>query len=300
MVRVNFIALAGAAALVSTATLAADLPPPLLPPPPVPVVVTGGWYLRGDVGLGIQRFSDFQHHQLNQNFVWPRSWQIVQHDMGDTDFIGFGIGYAWNNWFRFDVTGERRKTADLKVVGQYFGAADFCPAGGFGPDQFCFDHFNAHHSAWVVMANAYLDLGTWWCLTPFIGAGIGAARHQFDAFTDSGFPFGFASLGFVPDSANSNSKWTRAWALHAGVAYNVTNNVKIELAYRYINFGDIDTPNVACFAFGCGNINGNPNAFYTLTKFDAQELRIGVRFMLTPDVAPAPLYAPPPPVMRKG
>jgi opacity protein-like surface antigen len=104
----------------------------------------------------------------------------------------------------------------------------------------------------------------------------------------------------VPDSANSNSKWTRAWALHAGVAYNVTNNVKIELAYRYINFGDIDTPNVACFAFGCGNINGNPNAFYTLTKFDAQELRIGVRFMLTPDVAPAPLYAPPPPVMRKG
>ena len=59
-------------------------------------------------------------------------------------------------------------------------------------------------------------------------------------------------------------------------------------------------PNVSCFAFGCGSINGNPNAFYTLTKFDAQELRIGVRFMLTPDVAPAPLYAPPPPVMRKG
>jgi len=115
--------------------------------------------------------------------------------------------------------------------------------------------------------------------------------------TDSGFPFGFASLGFATDS--SSSKWTRAWALHAGVAYNVTNNVKIELAYRYINFGDIDTPNVACFAFGCGSINGNPNAFYTLTRFDAQELKIGVRFLLTPP-EPAPLYTPPPPVMRKG
>ena len=83
------------------------------------------------------------------------------------------------------------------------------------------------------------------------------------------------------------------------MAYNVTNNVKIELAYRYINFGDIDTPNVGCFAFGCGSINGNPNAFYTLTRFDAQELKIGVRFLLTPP-EPAPLYTPPPPVMRKG
>ena len=23
-------------------------------------------------------------------------------------------------------------------------------------------------------ANAYLDLGTWWCLTPYIGAGLGS------------------------------------------------------------------------------------------------------------------------------
>jgi len=118
MVRVKILGLAGAAALLSTATLAADLPPPL--PPPVyqaPVaVVTGGWYLRGDVGVGIQHFSDFPFTQLNPAFVWPASWQINQTKMGDTTFLGFGIGYAWNNWLRFDVTGDRRIAIARLVV----------------------------------------------------------------------------------------------------------------------------------------------------------------------------------------
>ena len=171
MVHMKSFGLAGVAALLSTAALAADLPPRLLPPPAVPVaVVTGGWYLRGDVGIGIQRFSDFNHNQLNPNFVWPASWEIQQTKMGDTSFVGFGIGYAWYNWFRFDVTGEYRTKADLKVIGSYAGTADFCPPQGLGPSQMCFDNIQAEHSAWVTLANAYVDLGTWWCLTPFVGA----------------------------------------------------------------------------------------------------------------------------------
>jgi opacity protein-like surface antigen len=291
MGRAKIFSLAGAAALLSTATLAADLPP--LPPPvfQAPVAVaTGGWYLRGDVGVGIQHFSDFNHNQLNPQFVWPASWQIVQQKMGDSTFVGFGIGYAWNNWLRFDVTGEYRMKADLKVIGSYSGP--FCDGGA---PVTCFDVNQAEHSAWVTLANAYLDLGTWWCLTPFIGAGAGAARHQFSGFTDTGFPFVGSALGFASDNS---SKWTFAWALHAGVAYNVSNNVKIELAYRYLNFGSVDTPAIGCTAFGCGNINGNPNAFYTLTRFDSQDIKIGVRFMLQPEAPPSPppLYAP----LRKG
>ena len=293
MTHLKSFGLAGVAALLSTAALAADLPPRLLPPPAVPVaVVTGGWYLRGDVGIGIQRFSDFNHNQLNPNFVWPASWEIQQTKMGDTSFVGFGIGYAWNNWLRFDVTGEYRTKADLKVIGSYAGTADFCPPQGLGPSQMCFDNIQAEHSAWVTLANAYVDLGTWWCLTPFVGAGVGAARHQFYGMTDTGFPFGFSALGFASD--NNTSKWTFAWALHAGVAYNVSNNVKIELAYRHLNFGSIDTPNVDCTAFGCGNINGNPNAFYSMTRFDSQDIKLGIRFLLCCEAPP------PPPLIRKG
>ena len=297
MVRAKIFGLAGVAALLNTAALAADLPPPLLPPPVAPVaVVTGGWYLRGDVGVSAQRFTDFEHTQTNPNFVWPASWQILQTNAGDTAFVGFGVGYAWNSWFRVDFTGEYRIKDNLKVIGSYAGIADFCPPQGFGqPPTTCFDVYEAQHSAWVALANAYVDLGTWWCLTPFIGAGVGGARHSFTGFTDTGFPFGFSALGFSGD--NSNSKWTFAWALHAGVAYNVTNNVKIELAYRYLNFGNIDTPVIGCGASGCGGGNGGPNAFYTLSHFDAQEIKLGVRFLLTPEV-PAPIL--PPPLIRKG
>ena len=34
------------------------------------------------------------------------------------------------------------------------------------------------------------------------------------------------------------SKWNFAWALHAGLAYKVTPNFTVELAYRYLDLGD--------------------------------------------------------------
>ena len=52
----------------------------------------GGWYLRGDIGVGAQNFKEFDHHQTNSAFVWPASWRIDQRDMGDATFVGGGIG----------------------------------------------------------------------------------------------------------------------------------------------------------------------------------------------------------------
>jgi opacity protein-like surface antigen len=87
--------LAGAAALLSTTAFAADLPPPLMPPAiPAPVpVATSGFYLRADVGVGMQKFNDFQFTQTNPSpFVaWPTTWQIQQKDLKDTMFVGFGV-----------------------------------------------------------------------------------------------------------------------------------------------------------------------------------------------------------------
>jgi opacity protein-like surface antigen len=289
MIRAKLFGLAGAAALVSTASLAADLPPPPLLPPPVYAgpVITSGWYLRADVGVGLQRFSDFDHTQTNSNFVWPASWAIRQSNITDTTFVGFGVGYAWNNWLRFDVTGEYRIQDEFKVLGSY---NEFC-LDGWGNPATCFDQFHGHHSAWVALANAYVDLGTWWCLTPFIGAGVGGALHKFTGLTDIGL-IADGSTGFGFNSEDS-TKWRFAWAFHAGVAYNVTNNVKIELAYRYLNFGSIDTPVIDCAASGC--MTNGPRAFYTLSRFDAQELKLGIRFLLHPEAPP-----PPPMLIRKG
>ena len=85
----------------------------------------------------------------------------------------------------------------------------------------------------VFLANAYIDLGTWNCLTPFIGVGVGGAYNIFADLTDTGIGTSGAGVG-----RNSN-QLSFAWALHAGLAYNVTQNFSVELAYRYLNYGSV-------------------------------------------------------------
>ena len=280
---------AGAAfAAAFTSAQAADLGPIMQPRAIAPVQVeemTGGWYLRGDIGVGAQNFKDFDHHQTNPTFVWPASWRIEQRDMNDSAFIGAGIGYQWNAWLRFDATAEYRAKSSFSALGSY---TEFCPNGR------CFDKYEGNHSAVVVMANAYVDLGTWMCLTPFVGVGAGFARHTFTGLTDVGFiSDGTTGFGFAQ---NDFSEWKFAWAVHAGVAYNVTSNFKMELAYRYLNMGNVNTSIIDCASSGCST-NG-PRAFYTLRELDSHDIKFGMRWMLTPDQQAAPAYMPP--LVRKG
>jgi opacity protein-like surface antigen len=169
----------------------------------------------------------------------------------------------------------------FKTVGSY---TEFCPSGR------CFDLYDGNQSSWVVMANAFVDLGTWWCLTPFIGAGVGGALNRVSGVTDIGL-ISDGSTGFGLAGDNQFSKWNLAWAVHAGLSYSVTSNFKVELAYRYLNLGDIQTPVVNCSSAGCAN-PGGAAAFYTLTDFVSQDIKLGMRWMLQPE--------PPPPLMRRG
>ena len=77
------------------------------------------WYLRGDVGVGVQSFKSFDFTQTNAatGGAWPASWRIDQKDIKDTAFVGAGVGYQWNSWLRFDVTGEYRADVKFKAVG---------------------------------------------------------------------------------------------------------------------------------------------------------------------------------------
>lgn len=278
------LALAGTAAFMTvTAASAADMPQFFQPAMPV-VQSEGefsGWYLRGDVGAGIGKFRAFDHTATNGGFVWPASWAVEQKSYDDTFFIGGGIGYQWNSWLRFDVTGEYRMATRFRAVGSYSGAADFCAGGGK-----CFDVYDGAHSSTVVMANAYVDLGTWWRLTPFVGAGIGMAHHTVSGFWDLGLNSdGSTGRGF----ASNHSHWNMAWAVHAGVAYNVSHQFKVELAYRYLNMGSVRTGIIDCV--GCGA--GGPLAYYTLRNLDSHDIKLGLRWLL--DAPP-----PPAPIMTKG
>jgi opacity protein-like surface antigen len=271
MVSVKYLIAAAAAVIVSTTAHAADI---AMPPPPVvvptPCCNTGGWYLRGDVGVGVQTFGSFNHSQTNSSFVWPASWTIVQQDIQDTSIFGMGIGYAWNNWLRFDVTGEYRTKALFKTTGRYMGTSDFCPNTAFGTGS-CFDNISGNLSSAVFLANAYVDLGTWWCITPFIGAGVGAARNMISDVQQGIISNGFQGFGYT--SGNS-AQWNLAWDVTAGLTYNINDNLKVDLSWRYLNMGSPQTSVV-----NCQNTSPCAGAFYTLQNVSAQDFRIGLRWM---------------------
>jgi opacity protein-like surface antigen len=275
MRSVKSLVAAGAASLLSTVAFAADMaiaPPPMGYAPP-PIEDFGGWYLRGDIGFSNQKVS-----RLNNVLDAGNTMSVQNLGFNTAGIFGLGAGYQFNHWFRADVTGEYRGNS------QFFGTDAITFPGGFGTDT-----YHATKSEWLVLANAYADLGTWWCMTPFVGAGIGTARVSIANFTDQGITN--AGNGALPGLAfgDNVSKWNFAWALHAGVAYKVNPNFTVELAYRYLNMGDGLTGDLRTFD-GTNNIV-NPTTFKSITS---QDLMLGVRWNLDNP----PVYAPP--LMRKG
>ncbi|UTD27753.1 outer membrane protein [Bradyrhizobium sp. WD16] len=276
---------ATAASLLSTAVMAADLPidpPPAYAPPPA--FDPSGWYLRGDIG-----FSNQSVKRLENALDSTLLTQSQTLDFNTAGIFGIGVGYQVNNWFRADLTGEYRGKSTLNGLElNTFSYGGFVHSGA--------DKYTADKSEWLVLANAYVDLGTWWSVTPFIGAGVGAARVSVSNFIDQGltdavpgFP---ATYGATPGTAYAAaaSRWNFAWAAHAGLAYRVTPSLTMELAYRYVDLGDGATADIVTYQ-GTNNVV-NPMTFKHITS---QDLKLGVRWSLDP----TPVYAPRP-LITKG
>jgi opacity protein-like surface antigen len=277
---VKTILLAGAATLVGTASFAADMPmPPMMQPPPIEDVGSG-WYLRGDIGMTNQSVGNMTNALDSGATGLRRSTGFDA-----SPLVGVGVGFTYNSWLRFDVTGEYRSKANFKGSDQF----TFFDGGGTARGH---DDYTASKSEWLFMANAYIDLGTWWCVTPFIGAGVGIARTTIHDLRDNGGVF-FSDGSYAASAAYgaTTSKWNFAWAIHAGLAYKASQNVTFELAYRYLNLGEAESGDL--IALGGGNSVYNPMKFRDL---DSHDIKFGVRFSLDPE----PTKAFPPPLMRRG
>ncbi len=251
MFRLSTIALvvcAGAGTAMQTAE-AADYTPPA----PAPIVVKG-WYLRGDIGYSNQ-MVDRLDNALYDTYLGVDN---VSKDFSGAPFFAAGIGYRWNHWFRTDVTGEYRSKSD-------FDGLDI--ASQVGPPAFIPDNYTAKKSEWLALLNGYLDVGTWHGITPFVGAGVGAANVKISDFTDVGVNVGSVAFG------DDHDQWNFAWALYAGLAFDVTDAFTVELAYRYLDVGDGRSGDL--IAFDGTNAIDNPMKFEDITSHD---IKLGVRY----------------------
>jgi opacity protein-like surface antigen len=215
--------------IVTAAASAADMPE-LLPPAPHPVPLLSGWYVRGDLGW---HWGILDGAQSAAPFPSPTNSKL-----DDGLDVGLGAGVK-TEWLRTDVTFDF--ISSLKYQGTIASTNDT----------------TAKIQADTALFNGYIDLGTWYHVTPYIGLGAGAA------YTDVS---GYSSTGAPPFSGDSVKKqWGFAWAAMAGLAVPISHNMMIDVGYRYLNIGDVKAGSDAFGAMTFKNVAGH-------------EARIGLRW----------------------
>lgn len=285
----NRFALAGLfGALVSHAAVAADMSFGMAPPPQLDearVELGTGWYLRGDVSGARENtpklFSDMT---LSPKAKGMNGWAL-----------GIGAGYKFNNWMRADLTYDIRNTLKADSKSGTFDCpsavapvndASNVPVGWQMVYGRCQELQQATVKRQSVLLNAYVDLGTWSQVTPYVGVGVGVtagkARGTADWWYDNqqhyepdiqaptanvlpwvgGNPPAGFSLGLQNKQRSySRSVFNFTYAIMAGVAVDLSSNAKIDLGYRYIDMGRF------------GQSGGGD-------KSTAHEYRVGLRYMV--------------------
>jgi opacity protein-like surface antigen len=252
----SLLACAALAACLSRPVAAADA----LPPAPVlgkslgPAKEFSDWYLRADSGAAIawapepKALAPLGGPAPALAVDWAR--------LRDGGFYGVGLGYRLNDFVRLDATAEHRLPARYAARTSY--------ACGLAR---CVDERRASVQSGVFLANAYFEAITWHGLTPYVGAGLGLARNVAAQVTASGLQAGGGSA-----AGEGAARWAFAWALMAGVAYEPTEGVHVEMGYRYFDAGRASLGRLACAA-GC---LGAGQRF----AIGSHDVRLGVRFAL--------------------
>jgi opacity protein-like surface antigen len=268
---IGVLPLAGLCALGEPA-VAADFgePFPGLTVPAPLVEFASNWYVRGDLAYAQETFPNISP------FTFGASPSVL-----NTYSAGVGMGYKVNHWFRTDLILDYR--SQIHAVGS---AAANCftnvtnpPPQGNPVPATCIGHSDSEIRRWDLLANGYLDLGTWDGFTPYIGVGAGvtwARINQSVNFTLNGLPCQ-ASCGFTDgsgivtfadfDRSQSQMHYHFAWAAMAGVAIAMTDHAQLDVGYRFLDLGPIT---------GISPVTGT-----TVTqRVRANEVRAGVRYMI--------------------
>ena len=257
---------------------AADLiPEPIAVPAPVPIPAARvGVYLKGYIGFSNQQADGFGNNIINGN----PAFTVVSHEFDSAPFIGMGVGVVYNDWLRFDGTGEYRGRSNFKGL-------DFFTGCGLGTGT-CTNEYSGHKDEWLFLANAYWDITEFRGITPYVGAGIGMANVSLDNFQD------INQIAGAIHWAQDGDEWNFAWALHAGMAYEISQDLTLDIGYRYVNMGDGTTG--AFTSFDPTVTSPGP---LTVDDIDSHDVMIGLRWNLGHDACcqqaayVEPTYTPP-------
>ncbi|EKF58704.1 MAG: outer membrane beta-barrel protein [Agrobacterium albertimagni] len=220
----TILAVATAALLASSAAYAADVYQPEPQPvyvdaPEVAVSEASGWYLRGDLGYSFNKLRGANYFQgSNGNQV-----DFATSSIKDSFWVGGGVGYQINSYLRTDLTFDYLTKADFN--GSTRGECGFSATPCTSSDV-------SSMRAYTLMANAYVDLGTYAYFTPYIGGGIGGSYVKWDKLRNTSCADNGTGCDATVEHHGAGS-WRFAYQLMAGASIDVTCNVKADLGYRF-------------------------------------------------------------------
>ncbi|TIW88833.1 MAG: porin family protein [Mesorhizobium sp.] len=201
---------------------AADYDPPIYvdqAPDYVPLEVGSGWYLRGDVSYLAQKSFD------DEDFAFtPASFSNKE----DPIFASIGFGYHFNDYLRADLNLGYLPGNKISV--------------GYDDSAIAAEPTVASASlknyAFSGILNGYVDLGTYVGITPYLGAGIGFVRSTRKLSANYSTANGDDTDDFVMN--DDKTKYSLAYTLNAGLAYQVSKNVSVDLGYQYFSAPDAE------------------------------------------------------------
>lgn len=298
MVRLSALAVAAGLVLAGGGLAeAVDLPPaPTLPASASSSEPFSGWFLRGDVELGVAAAEPNLVSVpgpvaagASSGLLSPAAREAFgQASQSAFGMVDAGAGYRFNAWFRMDGTLEYRSGDRLKAHSTLTDPA----SPTFGSLQYS-DSTRADLSSFVALVNGYADFGAYWGVTPFAGAGAGLADNRVSGFTADGLGSSSSRGALASSGAFANgSKTNFAWALMAGLDIDLAPGLTLEIGYRYLNMGSITTGRSHCLAWGSGGAlsaagcnGGGAHSLSSRGALASNDLRIGLVWMLSPPVA---------------
>lgn len=267
------------------AAFAADLlpPPPQLEPPPLrgPVEEVG-FYMRSDIGVAAVSASNLRSTFTDGSTLASLGAVDGPVSVEDNYILSLGLGWQFNQWFRADLTAEYRGSSSYSSSVTYQWGNALTNASGCYPGSglVCGDQYNGTVKTGLFLANGYVDVGSWYGFTPYVGGGIGLAVYQTSGVKDTGLYPTAGAFGFAPNYNGTNF----AWSLTGGVAYAIAPNLKLDVAYRYVNMGAFKTGAIGCNYTANGSCHGEIQSF----NMASNDLLFGLRWF-TPVMAPVPV-----------
>jgi opacity protein-like surface antigen len=241
------LALAAIALTPLSQALGADYDPPIYvdqAPDYVPVEVGSGWYLRGDVAY----LPEESYRNVDFAFT-PPGYSYKESE--DPVFASIGFGYHLNDYLRAEV--NLGYLPGNKINVRYNDGTVAASA-------------NVKNSAMTGMVNGYVDLGTYVGFTPYVGAGVGLFRSK------RNFSASYADADIPADNfalRDNKTQYSFAYSLNAGVAYQVSKNLLVDLGYQYLSSPDAEYATLA-------DLDDSP----IRKGIDSHQIKVGLRYDL--------------------